>query len=80
MRQLVVKAEWDAEAEVWYVAESDVPGLAAEGANLEELLAKLRIVVPELVELNAHLIEGDLDRDLPIRLVAERIESCAPAA
>ena len=33
-----VVAMWDSEAEVWYVSETDVPGLNAEGETLDELL------------------------------------------
>jgi predicted RNase H-like HicB family nuclease len=51
-RRIVVRAEWDSEAKV-YVAESeDVPGLITEAATAEQLVAKLRLMVPELLELN----------------------------
>ena len=44
---------WDDEAGVWYVADSDVPGLAAEAPTLDELHAVLRDRIPELIEANA---------------------------
>ena len=47
-----VKADWDGEASVWYVAQSDVPGLVAEADTIPELLSLLDTLIPELVELN----------------------------
>ena len=69
-----VHAEWDHEAEVWFVADSDVPGLAAEATTTEALLEKLRVLVPELVELNRHLITFDIAPGMPIHLMSERTE------
>jgi len=74
MHGFTIRAEWDHEAQVWYVADSDVPGLAAEAGTTEALLDKLRVLVPELVELNRHLITTDLDPGLPVHLMAERTE------
>ena len=54
-KELVVRAQWDEEARVWFVVESDIPGLVAEGATADELKAKLGVIVPELVFLNRHL-------------------------
>jgi len=47
-----VKADWDEEAGVWYVTNTDVPGLVAEAATPGELLALLYTLIPELVDLN----------------------------
>ncbi|HEX5419409.1 MAG TPA: DUF1902 domain-containing protein [Gammaproteobacteria bacterium] len=47
-----VTCQWDDEARVWYVAESDVPGLATGADTLDELVHKLEIMIPELLELN----------------------------
>jgi len=73
-KECLVWAEWDAEAGVYYVSKSDVPGLVAEAEDLEALLAKLRVLIPELVRLNAHLIDFELDGDLPIALMSKRLE------
>jgi hypothetical protein len=32
-KRYTVTCHWDKEAEVWYVAETDVPGLATEASN-----------------------------------------------
>lgn len=63
---LYVHAEWDSEAEVWYVSDSDVPGLATEAATVPGLIEKLERMVPELMELNGHLSE----QDVPFELLA----------
>ena len=53
MKTHFVHCEWDDEAKVWYVAHSTIPGLATEAAEPAELREKLRVLIPELLELNA---------------------------
>jgi predicted RNase H-like HicB family nuclease len=66
---------WDAEARMWYVAETDVPGLATEAATLEELEHKLLQMIPELLALNdARETRGPV----PFELIARKHE-LAPA-
>lgn len=62
-----IRAEWDADANVWYVADSDVPGLATEAPTVPELVAKLRVMVPELVELNGCPDHGSIPFELLAR-------------
>ena len=38
---ITIKAARDAEARVWYIADSDLPGLNLEGESLDELYDKL---------------------------------------
>ena len=52
VKQFTVTAKWDEEAKVWYVADSDVPGLATEAPSVDALLEKLKVMVPEMLELN----------------------------
>ena len=59
-RAYVVTATWDDEAKVWVAQSDDVPGLVTEVATLGELQAKIRVLVPELLELNHQLPEGDV--------------------
>ncbi|MBB5754308.1 DUF1902 domain-containing protein [Prosthecomicrobium pneumaticum] len=47
---ILVKAAHDAEAGVWYVESSDLPGLNAEAETLEGLAAKLPGIVMDLIE------------------------------
>ena len=49
---ILVKAEWDPEARVWVAESDDVPGLITEAEPSEALLAKLRILIPELIAEN----------------------------
>ncbi|MGC8905503.1 DUF1902 domain-containing protein [Thermus sp.] len=55
-------ASWDEGAGVWVAESEDVPGLATEAPTLEELLAKLAVMVPELLEENGARVE--LHREL----------------
>lgn len=70
-RAFTVKAMWDEEAGVWSVFESDVPGLVAEAESIPALAEKLRILVPEMLELNAHLLDWEPKGELPIHVHAE---------
>ncbi len=64
-------ADWDSEASVWVAKSDDVPGLVAEAPTPEELKAKLEILVPELLEANAHLLEdGACPRQVQARFNA----------
>ena len=69
-----VNALWDAEAEVYVATSDDIPGLVVEAGTFEELMADLRAVVPELLELNK------VPHTWPVRLnltTTEDIESAA---
>lgn len=78
MQPYNIKAEWDAEAGVWVASSDDVPGLATGADTLEELIAKLKGVIPELLEENGLLIAGS--DDVPFAIVAERVEHARRAA
>jgi len=67
-----VRAEWDDEAEVWVASSDDVPGLATGADTLEALIAKLKIVIPELLEENGLLAQGV--SEVPFSITAERTE------
>ncbi len=51
---LFIRAEWDAEVNVWVATSDDVPGLVTEAETLEALSAKLETMVPELLEVNGY--------------------------
>jgi predicted RNase H-like HicB family nuclease len=55
MRTFVITATWDDEAQVWVADSLDVPGLATEAPTQEELIAKLKVMIPELLEANEPL-------------------------
>ena len=52
IKPLQIQADWDDEATVWVAISDDVPGLATEAETLEHLIEKLKIMVPELLDLN----------------------------
>jgi predicted RNase H-like HicB family nuclease len=73
-----VKAEWDGEAAVWVASSDEVPGLATGAGTLEELIEKLRVVIPELLEENG-LLAADED-NVSFAVLAERVEQIRRAA
>ena len=50
---------WDEEADVWYVSETDFPGLAAEAMTRQNLMRKIGQLVPDLRTANRHLMRQD---------------------
>ncbi len=68
---LLVRVDWDPEAKVWVADSDDVPGLATEAQTVEDLMAKLENMIPELLELN-----GWPDQDeVPFELLIRRFET-----
>lgn len=47
-----IKFQWDEKAAVWIATSEDVPGLVLESGSFDALLERVRIAVPELIELN----------------------------
>jgi hypothetical protein len=66
---IVVHARWDDDAAVWVATTDDMPGLATEAGNLEELREKLVVMIPELLDANGISIHSP---ELSIRIVAEK--------
>jgi hypothetical protein len=62
-RPLFVRAEWDEVALVWVATSDDVPGLATEGATVEGLIEKLKVMIPELLALNEAAGEIDVPNE-----------------
>ena len=67
-RDIKVTALWDDEAAVWVATSDQVPGLVTEAETLEVLLDELRLLIPELLELNGGTAIGDL----PVSLTMKR--------
>lgn len=65
---ILVRAIWDEEAQVWVATSHDVPGLATEADTLEELRAKVLVMIPELLQAN----NLDLEiAEIPVHFLAE---------
>lgn len=70
-RTYVVNATWDDEARVWVAVSDDVPGLVAEAEDVPQLIKKLAVLIPELLEANGILPKAG-EFDIPIELLAHR--------
>ncbi|MGK7895378.1 MAG: DUF1902 domain-containing protein [Xenococcus sp. (in: cyanobacteria)] len=68
-----VKAFWDQESKVWVASSEDVPGLATEADNLENLSIKLRKMIPELLILN-EIISASFSGSISFELTTHRQE------
>jgi len=66
-RTYEVTAHWDTEAAVWVAESEDVPGLVAEAGSPNALVEKLRVLVPELLELNGGLEAGEKAVNILVR-------------
>ncbi len=68
MARWTIRAEYDPEAEVWWTSDSDIPGLAADAATLDELARKIGVMLPDLLDVNADQLADASRRDGPHRL------------
>jgi predicted RNase H-like HicB family nuclease len=75
----LVTAEWDPEAETWVATSNDVPGLVTGADTLEELIQKLRVLVPEMLEANG-VLPPDAAAAASFKVVAERVEQAQAVA
>lgn len=69
MKTYTVECRWDPEVKVWYVHESDVPGLSCEAPTAEAMNKLLCELVPDLLRLNSPEIA-----EVPIELLVHREE------
>lgn len=65
-----IKALWDEESGVWVATSDDVPGLVTEAETSEELIRKLRGLIPELLEVNGLRKYNEI----PFHLISERTD------
>lgn len=70
--ELLVKLTWDADACVWIAESDDVPGLVLESGSFDALVERVRVTVPELLELNSAA-----SAPIQLRMVSERCERLA---
>ena len=73
-KKLTVKAFWDPEARVWVADSDDVPGLVAEADTVEQLIEKLHLLIPILLQENGALNAEDAS-EIPFYLYSERMET-----
>ena len=67
-----IRAEYDPEAKVWWTADSDIPGLAADAETLEGVAAKAGAMLADLLEIHRDRIvdQARLAGPHRIRIVA----------
>ncbi len=71
--EFFVRASWDEEAGVWYVAESNIPGLSVEAESPAALMEILADVIPELLVSNKVLSGSDALPRVPYNLMLDSI-------
>jgi hypothetical protein len=65
--KVTVKATFDPDASIWYVAESSLPGLNIEAETFDALIAKLPGAIEDLIEASQG---GSAAAKVPVELVA----------
>lgn len=72
MKLITIECRWDADAKLWYVHESNLPGLGGEAPTRRAMNALLRERIPEMLKLNTP--ECTDHTDMPVELLMSRKE------
>lgn len=67
----LITATWDDDAKMWVADSDDIPGIAAEAPNEQELLKKLLHLVPEMAELNNVPLDRSKPQEILVRYLRE---------
>ena len=71
--RILVRADWDDDAQVWVASSEDIDGLSVEADTLEALKEKVTGAICDLVELNG-FSQGNSDApDIPIHIMSEQL-------
>ncbi len=65
---IVVRAEWDGVAGVWWASSTDIDGLAIEAETVDRLQEKVLDAIGDLIELNGLQFDHS---DIPIHFLAQ---------
>lgn len=52
MKTIKINLGWDEESDRWYTDTNDVPGMALDSGSLDALIEKVRLIAPDMLELN----------------------------
>jgi len=63
--EVIVRAFWDDEAKVYVAEGMNYPGIVTESESFDGLIAKLKVIIPEIIDENSN---GDA---IPFRLLGE---------
>jgi hypothetical protein len=69
---IVVRAAYDAEAHVWTVQSSDLPGLSGEASTLDALVERLPGMITDLIEENGFGDDGKDVTELAVEIIASQ--------
>lgn len=67
---IIVKANWDDEAQVWVATTNDIDGLSVEADTMEALKAKVDAALIDLIELNGAI--SDLP-EIPVHIMSDQL-------
>jgi hypothetical protein len=68
MTEYTVSLSWDNEARVWIAVSDDIQGLILESGSIDALIERVKVAVPELLEL-----EGKEPHNVGLHIKAERL-------
>lgn len=57
LKEYTVSLYWDMEASVWIAVGDDITGLLLESDNKDVLMERVKLAVPDLLELNSYCKE-----------------------
>nr|WP_294170764.1 DUF1902 domain-containing protein [uncultured Sphingomonas sp.] len=82
MTNWTIRAEYDPDAKVWWSADSDIPGLAADGETVEALASRAGAMLSDLLTIHADAIvdKARLAGPHSIRIIAHHERSFDVAA
>ncbi|GHV23087.1 hypothetical protein FACS189494_10760 [Spirochaetia bacterium] len=66
-----IELTWDDEAHVWVAVNDEIP-IALNSASLDELIERVRLAVPEMLEINNKPHEA-----IPLRFKVDRVVMAA---
>ena len=61
-----VDLQWDEQERIWYVRDTDVPGLHAEAETLAEMQTILQDLIPQLLETHGKQPEVEVRTSAPL--------------
>jgi predicted RNase H-like HicB family nuclease len=67
MNEYTILLTWDDEAQVWVAINDEIP-IALNSASLDKLMERVKLAVPEMLELNGKPHEG-----IPLHFKADRV-------
>ena len=77
MAEVEVTAFWDTESAVWVAQSDNIPGLFTEADTLEDLISRLKALVPKLVEPTERNCHGAVPFVLQVMDTAHALEEAS---